>query len=383
MKLNLLKKFTFAFFSLLFLSCSEDIDLTVQNASEKTDDYFITSEKATDVAVNYFKILNNTNKTLQTKTVKKTTPIKDENDSTVYYIINYKEGGFMIVAADNRSTPILAFSENNDFPIKEETFSPSLKEWLDESVNQIKEIRNQNLSRTYNLEAEWNSVLSKEPPIGDCEDQLYIKGPLLSSNWGQGCGYNNNMPVLSGCSGMPCGKAFAGCVPVAIAQVMKYHQYPTNYNWSSMPLNSGSSHTSQLISDIHSVIPNISYECTGTGVSSSYNIATVFLSTTFHYKYALWGNYNYQTVVSNIQANRPVLLSGSNSSAGHMWVCEGYRRHFICFGDGTGGGVEYLHLYMNWGWSGNHNGWYSFNNFNPNGTNYNNNKKMTYNIKPY
>jgi len=37
---------------------------------------------------------------------------------------------------------------------------------------------------------------------------------------------------------------------------------------------------------------------------------------------------------------------------------------------------------MNWGWGGSYNGYYSYNNFNPAGTNFNNNKKMIYNIIP-
>lgn len=31
-------------------------------------------------------------------------------------------------------------------------------------------------------------------------------------------------------------QVYAGCVPIAMAQVMKYYQHPTNYNWSAMPL---------------------------------------------------------------------------------------------------------------------------------------------------
>ncbi len=38
---------------------------------------------------------------------------------------------------------------------------------------------------------------------------------------------------------------------------------------------------------------------------------------------------------------------------------------------------------MNWGWlNGAFNGYYTYNNFDPNNTNYNNNKKMIYNIIP-
>ncbi|WP_089080115.1 C10 family peptidase [Flavobacterium branchiophilum] len=43
---------------------------------------------------------------------------------------------------------------------------------------------------------------------------------------------------------------------------------------------------------------------------------------------------------------------------GHAWVCDGYVHWSDC-------SVSMLALYMNWGWSGNYNGLYAFNNFNP------------------
>lgn len=101
----------------------------------------------------------------------------------------------------------------------------------------------------------------------------------------------------------------------------------------------------------------------------------------FDYSIALKADYNYNTVKSNINYNRPVLLSGSNSSGGHMWVCDGYRVYNLYFDDCSG--YSYLHLHMNWGWqNGLYNGWFNCGNFNPGNTSYNSNKKMIYNIIP-
>jgi len=122
-----------------------------------------------------------------------------------------------------------------------------------------------------------------------------------------------------------------------------------------------------------------SYACDGTGVSSSANMAYV-LTSQFNYGNAIKANDDYNVVVTNVDYNRPVILSGSNSTSGHMWVCDGYRTTNFYFDDCTG--VGFLHFHMNWGWGGNYDGWYAYNNFNPGNTNYNDNKKMIYNIIP-
>ncbi|AYN06163.1 hypothetical protein EAG11_19875 [Flavobacterium sp. 140616W15] len=48
-------------------------------------------------------------------------------------------------------------------------------------------------------------------------------------------------------------------------------------------------------------------------------------------------------------AGKPVILSGSNGSSGHMWVCDGYIQTSSYFSDCTG--IGYLHFRMNWGWA--------------------------------
>jgi hypothetical protein len=172
-----------------------------------------------------------------------------------------------------------------------------------------------------------------------------------------------------------------------MAQVMKYYQHPTNYNWSSMPLTSGTTTTANFIADIHEAIGNVYsgnpfYDCDGTYVSNSQYMGNV-LKNQFNYSSANWANYNYITVKNNIDNNRPVLLRGDNGgSIGHMWVCDGYRETSFYFADCTGG-TFYPLFHMNWGWTnGDFNGYFSYNNFNPNNYNFNNDKKMIYDIIP-
>jgi len=105
------------------------------------------------------------------------------------------------------------------------------------------------------------------------------------------------------------------------------------------------------------------------------------LKTQFNYSSASYSNYNSTTVRNNLTLGKPVILAGDNGTTGHMWVCDGYRDTTFHFADCTG--AVYKHFHMNWGFpNGDNNGWFSYGNFNPGNTHYNNNKKMIFNITP-
>lgn len=311
--------------------------------------------------------------------------------------LNYVEGGFVILSADKRTEPILGFSEDNKFIIDENSHPPGLKFWINDAKSQITEIQNSNIEQSEKEKVAWEKVQTsgiiktsktsaKEPPI-ECYEHTEINtnGPLMSSNWHQTGGFNDALPFIT-CNGTNF-QVFAGCVPIAMGQVMRYYEYPNNYNWSAMPLTSwgATTTTANFIADIHDAIGLMysgqpMYDCDATGVSASANMGNV-LKNQFNYSSASWANYNRHVVESNIaNYDRPVILSGDNGTTGHMWVCDGYRRTIYHFDDCTG--VHYLKFHMNWGWGGTNDGWYSFDNFNPGNTHYNNNKKMIYNIIP-
>ena len=75
----------------------------------------------------------------------------------------------------------------------------------------------------------------------------------------------------------------------------------------------------------------------------------------------------YNTIKSELNSSRPVILSGYNVrdtflgfptryEQGHEWVCDGYQETYS-------NGYGYLYFRMNWGWDGNRDGWYAFNNW--------------------
>lgn len=298
----------------------------------------------------------------------------------------------MILAGDKRSEPILAFSENNNFPIDAEFYPSGLVDWLYDSKESIQKIRNENLKATKEVKKKWNNLSNGdadvvtyriEPPDDDdCTITVTQKGPYLQTTWGQGCGYNSLLPQMS-CD-VPCGRAYTGCVATAMAQIMRYHEFPNNYNWTNMPNNSGTIYTATLMKDIGNAV-GMEYKCDGSGSDTKNEVASSFRND-FGYSTASYADYNYQTVKSELNYRRPVVLRGGRKSGwwifakyvdAHAWVCDGYLSHVDpCWG-------STLKFYMHWGWgNGSYNGWYGFNNFNPGDNTYNYKTGMVYNIKP-
>ena len=210
-------------------------------------------------------------------------------------------GGYIILAADKRSTPILAYFENEKFPTNLEDYPSELVDWLEFAKNQIEEIREKNLEQPVEFAEEWrdyesifsfldfNGNPNTTSQTSNCTPTFQQVSPLLQTKWNQIFGFNNYLPTAPqiGCSSINTGnnRAFAGCVPIAIAQIMKYHNFPTNFNWNNMPNNSyGNNTISSLILDIHQKINSqnpfnatpLSYSCSSTGVSSSYDVGKLF-----------------------------------------------------------------------------------------------------------
>lgn len=380
----------------LSFSCSKSNDL--EKVKTLASENFVELSVIRDIAnkINYplnLDVVNHKNGGQFTKSVKEIKEIKNKSEKTSFYIVNYNQGGFIILSADKRTQPVLGYSVKNRFNIDEESYPPGLKFWMINANEQIEKLQSSLIEPTRDNKIAWDLVkeilinevsVLKYEPIEDCYDhtEVYTVGPLMSTTWSQTGAFNDHLPFIT-CNGSGF-QVYAGCVPIAMAQVMKYHEYPTSYSWSLMPNIYGTSTTASFISDIHDGIDNEynnqpMYDCGATSVYSSKNMGTV-LKNQFGYGSATKTNYDHSDVKSNIDNNKPVILSGSNSSSGHMWVCDGYRVYNFYYEDCSG--YSYNHLKMNWGWGGSYDGWFSFDNFNPASTTYNDNKKMIYNITP-
>lgn len=87
---------------------------------------------------------------------------------------------------------------------------------------------------------------------GGCNTTTTTVGPLISATWGQDRDFNSLCPLVPDRDD---DRALAGCVTVALAQIMYHHQHPNLYNWSSMSAGSScTGDTPLLMSDIFDLV---------------------------------------------------------------------------------------------------------------------------------
>jgi Peptidase C10 family/Spi protease inhibitor len=381
----------------LIVSCETEkigkLDTTIETKSKN----FVSKELAVTVANNFLQKINEdknnqTNRLVVEKTILETLTFETMNDENAFYAVNYIEGGFVVVSADNRVSPIRAYSDEGAFSENIAEMPDPVVTWLEEEKKVIETLQTSVEAPKAAIQYEWNYLLNVIGNPGVCQNILIQKGPLLKTRWGQWSGYNNLIPF--NCSNTS-GKVPTGCVATAMAQVMKFHEYPTNYNWSTMPNNFGTTSTQWLMWDI-GVNIGMNYTCDGSG-AQSYNIPSTFINT-FGYSNSIFGVYNPDIAVNQLTVNKPIILAGGRRRGGvyfpwndyvngHAWVCDGYKLLILRAPQPNGTcfnwGFRFLH--MNWGWGdnvNNYNGWFNDNNFNPNGGDYNYGRRMVYNIIP-
>ena len=139
-----------------------------------------------------------------------------------FYIFNNEDGkGFVIIASDDRITPILGYSYDNNFAA--ENLPPNLKGWLDGYAEQIRMAVEMRVTATEEIRAEWDCLRhGKNLPI---KSETSID-PLVTTHWNQNYPYNIQCPVDPNATGQANGHAWAGCVATAMAQIMKFWAYP-------------------------------------------------------------------------------------------------------------------------------------------------------------
>jgi hypothetical protein len=314
------------------------------------------------------------------------------NNTPLCYYFNFPSNkGHIIVAADDHVHPILGYSENNTFQ-ENDNFPPQYISWMSNYYDQIEYIIHKDIPSDDNIDNEWQALLNNTslPNRGTTSVT-----PLLTTTWNQGCYYNGSCPVDAA---GPCGRVLAGCGATAMAQIMKYHNWPvqgtgshsyyhpvygtlsadfgaTTYNWAGMPNNVTSSNTSVATLLYHcGVSMDMDY---GPYVSYSYATDIVYAyKTYFSYSPACEYYYkiNYSTTVwenmikEDLDNSLPVLYRGSGSSGGHLFVCDGYS------------GTNYFHF--NWGWSGTYDGYYYLSNLNPGPYTFNDGQGAILDIEP-
>lgn len=272
-----------------------------------------------------------------------------------YYVFN-RDGnqGFVIVAGDDMSTPILGYSDKGSFDMNE---APApLREML----------------QAYQDRMEWMRVHpdAAQMPKLTYDLQPYGVYPLCGEvHWHQFPPYNNNCPVSSHALTSN-GRCYAGCVPVAFSTIMKGLRYPSrgfgefgynymldgnemtayakfndySYNYSQMRNGYGeTAYNAQAVSELVYEV-GVAFHTIYSGESSDALLRNVirgmiaFFDFNANIQYVQKSSYEYNDSVwynmmyNEIDNGRPIYYmgyrtidnSGNACNIGHAFVLDGY-----------------------------------------------------------
>lgn len=310
-----------------------------------------------------------------------------------FYTFTFTSGGFVMVAADDASIPVLGYSYES--ALTADIYNPAAKAWFDDYSKAISEISKTRMSNA-STRPMWDQILNKQISRSPLD-----VAPLVTTNWDQGCYYNANCPAEPNAGPGSCGKAWTGCVATTMSVIMKYHQWPTTgvgshtytpagypaqsanfgtttYNYAAMP-NSVNSANAAVATLMHhaGVSVNMQYGASGSGAYSEdvpFALVNYFkFDANCHLKakadYPVMNDW-YAIIRTELDASRPVYYAGSSTaSGGHAWICDGYRMSDNKF-------------HMNWGWSGSANGYFAIGSLNPSGNNFNDENRVIVNAMP-
>lgn len=274
--------------------------------------------------------------------------------SDAYYVFNNDAGGFVIIAGDDAVTPVLGYTSTGSFDA--ENLPDGLKDLLKSYERQIAALGDNYVA---------NQTATRAAFTGE--------NLLKTAEWNQMAPFNKYTP----------NNYVTGCVATAGAIVMKHHGYPAkgtgshSYTWNGKTLSANFEHTydwasmsvkydgtndaafdgvARLMADL-GVAVEMQYSKSGSGAYIG-NLITAMQ------KYYGYSKLTYLASIDDmeaeawnaklrgeIDANRPILYSASDASAGgHSFIIDGYKNESFS---------------VNWGWGGYCDGFYKIGALNP------------------
>jgi len=146
-------------------------------------------------------------------------------EDSAYFVFNFEPEGWVIISADDTAHPVIGYSETGRYT--EQSQSPSFKGWIKTGGRQIREARKKRISPSEETAKTWERLIAGDSSAERRTSRADSVLPLLQTTWNQSQYYNEQCPVDANALSYAGGHAFAGCVATAMAQIMKYHAYPT------------------------------------------------------------------------------------------------------------------------------------------------------------
>ena len=310
-----------------------------------------------------------------------------------FYVFNCQPKGFVIVAADDRMRPILAYSTESKFDIVAAEEGANV--FLDAYISDLEIAISENIEQPY----------EKDLSRGN-----RAVGPLCSSTWHQTQLYNDQCPAdLEGYNG----HVKVGCVANAMGQIMRYWEWPKTGVGSNSYYCSGYGSTSygtlsanfgeadyryELMPDFLDytspqrevdAVALLEYHA-GVSVEMDYGpnasgamSAMVVPAMKQYFRYSNnasfvdrddYSDQQWISLLKNeIDNGRPMYYSAysytkGDTRGGHAFLCDGYDENYF--------------FHFNWGWQGFDNGFYSINAMNLTHHAYNYSHYTSTNLEP-
>lgn len=371
---------TILFILLAFLSCKKaNLSNGEEAISSSPQNELLRSEtEIRDIAMASISVFSNNAETkCSEKRISSIIPsagtTKSEVVSPAFYVVNFdNEDGFVIVGARHDSPEVIVYSDKGNYDGKHSEI---------EAFNiYIDEIEGQLASASSDIDIptpDYYQTLTRETS----EDN----NPLISVAWHQCQPFNwycsspfdNNVP--------------AGCVAIAIAQIMSVYSSPASISltypnasnstqtleWTGMKQSSHYTavHTNScaactqlatLLREIGNRV-HMSYGVGGSGANSALYAKSALAS--FGYKSSDYKDYSLTSVMNSLDAKHPVYIRAGNSdNEGHAWVVDGSKytcqektTYRVSKNSRTEVAREYVknwYLHFNYGWGGSSDGYY-------------------------
>lgn len=281
----------------------------------------------------------------------KKTKLFDYNNHKSYYVVNFNPTGHVVMSAYKFYEPILSYSLLHNFSFDPNNFFLNAYDYIIDSLynNKIENTK-------YSLK--WEFLETEKLGKKDTRDDY-----LLTTLWGQNsnnenlCGnnedpnygaYNKFVPKMGKCG---CGHCTAGCGSLAMAQFIRFWEYPPYsrkriYNYNLMPNELIGVSAPEQIDEIAHLISDCGKFCDMV-YCVAFNEDCASLTTLDKIKGAFKRPLNYSHDIEKkkyknydtdeawfnmlreeLDFNRPIIYRGNKTNnsvkKGHVFICDGY-----------------------------------------------------------
>lgn len=143
-------------------------------------------------------------------------PNVDQNIPALYFF-NSSNGGSIVMSGSDCVSPVISYSSEE--PIEIDHMAPAMLWYYLEFAKQVVAAQNANLTAKAEVSAEWKDLENHRVAAPSGAKSIYN---TIKSVWGQDYPYNNLCPTIRDTH------CVTGCVATAMAQIVKYWEYPTS-----------------------------------------------------------------------------------------------------------------------------------------------------------